>query len=151
MPFHLTEDERQRLAHSMESADSAPTVLSDEVTELAYQLSNIHGRVRVTREASGLHFYIASPICLEDDGDIELTKLHCAINVDKYMAGEGNMVARCMKTGTPFPPPGLVPGLQHRMHHAADVSRRGGRFGQLQHVFEVELQPAALPGAQPGG
>jgi len=78
---------------------SSVTEVPDEYMELARSLSLIHGTIRIAREASGLHFYMASPYCLEHDGEIELHKMHLALNVDKYF-GENNAYAgMCMKSG----------------------------------------------------
>lgn len=81
---------------------SAPTELSSEAENLARQLSQIHGTIRVAAESSGVHFYMASPACLMEDGDIELTKMHLAVNVEKYMVTGEAYVAMCMKTGESY-------------------------------------------------
>ena len=99
----LVGEEKEHFLRTIERTDSAPAELDNETADLAHQLSLIYGRIRVSREASGLHLYVASPACLEEDGEIELHKLHLAINVEKYLTGEDeNMVGLCMKTGTPY-------------------------------------------------
>jgi hypothetical protein len=89
--------------HNQPAARPAPvSTLAEtdpEVQKLAQQLSTIHGTVRIARESSGLHFYIASPYCLEHFGEEELYKLHLAVNVEKYLSGAGDYVAMCMKSG----------------------------------------------------
>ena len=52
--------------------------------------------MRIAREFSGLHFYIACPECLEQEGSSELTKKHLAINPGKDFAGQ-DCCAMCMK------------------------------------------------------
>src|SRR5881394_109861 len=73
-------------------------MLLPEYKDLAKSLSEIHGTVKVARESSGLHFYIACPDCLDDYGESELYKMHLAINVEKYFAGRDGC-ACCMKHG----------------------------------------------------
>ena len=72
----------------IEPIGSAPSQLTPEITDLANRLAYIHGSVRVAIENSGMHLYLASPACLEEDGLIELTKKHLAVNVDKWLRGE---------------------------------------------------------------
>jgi hypothetical protein len=88
-------------ALDLERTSSAPSDLPPDILSLAQQLSQIHGRIRVAQENSGLHFYLASPACLEEDGLVELDKMHLAINVDKWARGQDNC-AYCMKTSTPY-------------------------------------------------
>lgn len=80
--------------------------LPRRVLLLAEALAKIHGEVRVSRETSGLHLYMASPKALEEDGLVELEKLHLAVNVDKHFEKDAKTVregrvtkgcARCMK------------------------------------------------------
>lgn len=88
------------------------TSIPREVLALAEQVAKIHGSVRVSREANGLHIYCASPACLERYGRSELFKKHLAINAEKalgvgdYLMMRGtydaDRVARCMKTGTAY-------------------------------------------------
>ena len=80
---------------------SAPAVLSPEQQNLAEELMDRHGNVRVSREANGTHFYIACPECLENDGEQELWKMHLALNADKWQRGQ-NSAAQCMKSGKVF-------------------------------------------------
>lgn len=101
MPKLLSEYEKQAIKMRLIPASSVPAALDEDALALARQLSAIHGTIRVTREAAGVHFYMASPECLVRDGSVELSKLHLAVNVDKYMAGR-DKVAMCMKTGTPY-------------------------------------------------
>lgn len=76
--------------------------LPTDYLELARELSLIHGRVMVSRESSGIHFYMASPECLEKDGRIELYKRHLAVNADKYIQKGKQRCAMCMKTSHPY-------------------------------------------------
>jgi hypothetical protein len=85
----------------IELTSSAPAALTPEMRQLAADLSAIHGLVRVTREAHGVHFYLASPACLAEDGAVELHKCHLAINVTKYMEGH-TRAALCHKTDTSY-------------------------------------------------
>ena len=75
--------------------------MDERVLRLASQLSVIHGNVRVTKEASGIHLYLPSPICLREYGKAEMYKMHLALNVDKYLKGN-DMCAMCMKTNKPY-------------------------------------------------
>ena len=82
------------------------------VMNLAKALAMKHGDVLVAREARGLHLYMASPIALERDGDIELRKRHLAVNADKYLylgawakrrgTYNNDLCARCMKYEKPY-------------------------------------------------
>jgi len=76
--------------------------VDEAVQKLAHDLSLIHGTIRIAREASGLHFYMASPYCLEEFGEEELFKLHLAVNVEKYLNGGENFVGMCMKSGEAY-------------------------------------------------
>jgi len=95
--------------------------VTDRHLALASSLAARHGKIRVVRERSGIHGYCACPECLESDGRSELYKMHLAINLDKFLAGESfnsgvtggsagdsraveraNSCALCMKTGRPF-------------------------------------------------
>jgi hypothetical protein len=67
MPRLLTQEERQQISLELARTESAPTKLSDEVLSLARDLSAIHGRIRVSVENHGTHFYMASPACLIED------------------------------------------------------------------------------------
>lgn len=97
MPSLLTEAERATLRAKIRSVSSAPAALSDDKLQLAHQLSAIHGDVRVAQEKNGLHFYMASPECLQQDGRSEITKKHLAVNATKAAAGD-KFCAMCMKT-----------------------------------------------------
>ena len=101
MPRIFNTEERAIHLSNLELASSAPAHFSQEEANLAHRLSAIHGTVRVTREDSGLHFYMASPECLQKDGRVELTKMHLAVNVDKYLRGKDSC-AMCMKTGKSY-------------------------------------------------
>lgn len=50
------------------SGDLSTTEIPDNVKKLAEALSKLHGPVVVSREASGLHVRMASPICLAQEG-----------------------------------------------------------------------------------
>lgn len=96
------EEIRKRLANKLSFSSSATGALDPEQLDIAYQLAQNFGRIRVAREESGLHFYMASPACLEEDGKVEFTKMHLAVNVDKYLLYQRDRCAMCMKTGTPY-------------------------------------------------
>jgi len=89
-----------------------PDNIPREVQLLAEALSRRHGTVHVARETNGLHIYMASPICLEQDGRIELQKRHLAVNAERFL-GLGKFANRnlnidrdfagsCMKTGKAY-------------------------------------------------
>lgn len=101
MPRVLTPEERLTTLGQMEMVSASSHEMTDEMLQMANELARIHGRIRVCNETSGIHFYLASPACLDDDGTIELEKLHLAVNVTKYVDGE-TRVAQCMKTGLPY-------------------------------------------------
>lgn len=83
-----------------------------EIMRLAEKLSQIHGTVIVSRESSGCHLYMASPIGLEQDGARELEKRHLAVNADKHFGFgvwksswgtyDPDLCAMCMKTEKPY-------------------------------------------------
>jgi hypothetical protein len=85
----------------------------EAVQQLAERLKLRHGDVRICREKSGWHLYFASPAGLQQDGRIELTKKHLAVNAEKYLAigayakqrgtYSQDRVAQCMKTGKTWP------------------------------------------------
>lgn len=102
MPKEASQEKFQEFTRErLEMISASKSEVSDEALKLAEQLANIHGKIRVAREASGLHFYLASPACLEQDGVVELNKLHLAMNVEKYFSSDERDVscAMCMKTG----------------------------------------------------
>ena len=125
--------QRIRKPAAVIKTSSAPDQLTHAQQELANELMRRHGPLRVAWEASGLHFYIASPACLEEDGAIELEKLHLAINVDKFLDEEGsNMVAMCMKTNTRYDVLDLL-SMQ-------TLSQRG-----YEHKLEIVNTPSSNP------
>lgn len=71
--------------------------IDPKIMNLAERLSSIHGPVSITREASGVHIYIADPDLLKIDGPKELTSKHLAINADKYF-GLGKFDDETFKT-----------------------------------------------------
>ena len=82
MPRPLTEEQQQQVSQGLERTDSAPAELNSEMLMLAHQLSQIHGRIRVSREASGIHFYMASPACLIEDDKLaknDMPALFCRV------------------------------------------------------------------------
>ena len=89
---------------------SAPDVesnvcgITEQHKDLAAQLSRILGRVTLVRESSGVHAYMASPICLDQDGARELQKRHLAVNLDKYLGNEkgSDLCGCCMKTSKAY-------------------------------------------------
>lgn len=85
----------------MERTGSAPNQLPSQYQKLAMDLMAIHGSIRLARERSGLHFYLACPECLEEYGESELYKKHLAVNVDRYFAGKDHS-AQCMKNGRSY-------------------------------------------------
>ena len=88
--------------HDILYTSSAPSTIPDDVLTLAKDLSEIHGTVRITTEKSGIHVYMASPACLEEYGSDELSKMHLAVNLQKYLATGDPMVGFCMKTETKY-------------------------------------------------
>jgi len=88
------------------------TALPREALILAEALMLRHGSVRWARETSGLHLYMASPYALEEDGTVELEKMHLAINVSKYLGLDSwgslrgtynaDRTAFCMKYRKPY-------------------------------------------------
>jgi hypothetical protein len=69
---------------------------------LAQRLAQRHGNVRITLEEGGIHLYMASPECLRRYGGQELTKMHLAVNADKYHKNNEDWSALCMKTDRPY-------------------------------------------------
>ena len=103
MPKQYTPTERESIiAHNLDIVSASEFNLTDEMLSLAQRLSRIHGRIRVTNEASGIHFYMPSPKCLEDYGEDELFKMHLAVNVQKYFEKDADNCGLCMKTNTPY-------------------------------------------------
>ena len=102
--------------------------------QLAQRLALIHGKVRLARESAGIHAYAASPACLIKYGAIELTKMHLAVNLDKYLQGN-DLCAMCMKTNKAYTLTGLLrfPPLKDR-----------GIPNITPHVFEAETNPDYL-------
>ena len=77
------------------------TEVPPNVRDLAEKLMARHGSVRMAKEASGLHLYMASPQCLLDDGEKELHSKHLALNVDKALSGV-RYCAQCMKSSKAY-------------------------------------------------
>ena len=104
--------------------------LDEEALILAQMLSVRHGNVRVAREASGVHFYIASPVCLQQYGDDELWKMHLAINVEKYLRDRetNDVCALCMKTDRPYSMSDLL--------SMKNLEKRG--FKDVSHMITVK-------------
>lgn len=98
--------------------ESAPAAMDPEYEQLARDLSAIHGTVRITNEASGIHFYMACPTCLEEYGEDELHKMHLAFNAEKYIKAGQSSAAMCMKTEESFHLMDLLamPPLDQRGH-----------------------------------
>jgi hypothetical protein len=94
------------------SGDVRKSEVPREILLLADLLARIHGTVTISREASGCHLYMASPIVLEKEGARELEKRHLAINVDRFFGFgtwrnsvgtyDADMSGMCMKTETPY-------------------------------------------------
>jgi len=86
--------------------------LPRDVRYIVARLTAIHGSGHLRQEAKGLHLYLASPKCLEQDGPEELNKRHLTVNLDKYlglglwvgreMAYEEEDCAFCHKTDTRY-------------------------------------------------
>ena len=74
-----------QLEYASSIAESQRLGMDSRIVRLANQLARIHGKVRITKEASGVHLYMASPICLREYGKAELYKMHLALNADKYL------------------------------------------------------------------
>jgi len=89
------------ISYSSSVSEVAKAGLDPRVLRLANRLSVIHGNVRITKESSGIHLYMPSPICLREYGKSELYKMHLAVNVDKYLQGK-DVCALCMKTNKPY-------------------------------------------------
>jgi hypothetical protein len=75
--------------------------LAEEQMEIARRLERLHGDIHVTREASGIHLNMASPVALQLDGDQELQKRHLAVNITKALQRIPNC-AYCMKYRKPY-------------------------------------------------
>ena len=73
-----------------------------EAVLLAQRLAQRHGNVRITLEEGGIHLYMASPECLRRYGEEELSKMHLAVNSDKYHKDNEDWSAMCMKTDRPY-------------------------------------------------
>lgn len=58
---------------------SSPPSLSPAHQGLANGLAAIHGDLSAAQERSGLHFYIACPDCLAENGEAELSSRHLAV------------------------------------------------------------------------
>jgi len=101
--------------------------ISRDALRLARELSIRHGNIRITKEASGIHFYMASPVCLQQYGPSELYKMHLAVNVDKYESGV-DLCGMCMKTNTPY----SVDDLRTM----TNLKRRG--FTDAQHTITIK-------------
>lgn len=56
-----------------------------QIMDLAEKLAEKHGPVTISKEASGIHIYIADPDLLRTDGAKEFSSKHLAINADKYL------------------------------------------------------------------
>jgi hypothetical protein len=80
---------------------SAPVPLSPAHQLLADALAQIHGKVRVAIERSGVHFYLPCPSCLQEGDEDEVCKRHLAVNADKVIAGR-DRATMCMKCDTVF-------------------------------------------------
>jgi hypothetical protein len=89
-------DSEIRLGTSISRFEVPPRAM-----DLAQTLAAIHGNVNIVKEASGIHLYMASPVCLRNYGKDELYKMHLAVNVGKYLDGN-DMVGLCVKTDTPY-------------------------------------------------
>jgi hypothetical protein len=70
--------------------------LSPEHQQLADALAEVHEGVRLGNGGSGLHAYIACPVCLQDAGKDELSDRHLAVNLDKAVKGR-DRVCMCMR------------------------------------------------------
>jgi len=110
------------------SSSLSESEVGEETLILAQMLSVRHGNVRITKEEGGIHLYMASPICLERYGDEELTKMHLAVNADKYNKHQEDWSAMCMKTDTPFRVSELL--------SMKTLERRG--FVEAQHLIQVK-------------
>jgi hypothetical protein len=76
--------------------------IPNDAVLLAQKLAQRHGNVRITMEEGGIHLYMASPECLRRYGDEELSKMHLAVNSDKYHKNSEDWAALCMKTDKPY-------------------------------------------------
>jgi hypothetical protein len=125
--------------------ESSPIALPAHYTEFAGVLITIHGSVRVAQEERGLHFYIACPECLEENGASEIYKKHLALNVDRYFQGE-NHRAMCMKCGTTFNIPELTamrPLAERGIEYKAEVAPMSA--GPNMDLLEKDETGALVP------
>lgn len=96
MPHVFTPTERERIvAHNLDLISASKVDITDDMLALAEKLSQIHGRIRVCRESSGIHFYLPCPECLLSDSD-EIYKSHLAVNAEKYFSGDDESRERCV-------------------------------------------------------
>lgn len=124
--------------------------LGPEYLDLARELSLVHGKVMVARESSGIHFYMASPACLTQDGRVELFKRHLAVNADKYLREGKQRCAMCMKTSRAYTIDELLrmPPLDER--GIKDV-QRGMVQVQVNEARPEDLEPDAQGRMVPKG
>lgn len=134
----------QRAAADIETTSSVET-LDDNYLQLAAKLSAIHGTVRVARENSGIHFYMASPYCLENYGTDELHKLHLAVNIEKYFTEGVTYVGMCMKSGETYDLLDLLsmPPLSDRgyEHQSQVILKKEQDLQHLEHDEHGNLVP----------
>lgn len=86
--------------------------VSRPVLSLAAKIRKIHGDVRIASGGRGVHLEFASPVCLEQQGEVEFHKKHLALNADRYLyqgawsrkkgTYDNDRSAMCMKTGKPY-------------------------------------------------
>lgn len=83
-----------------------------DIVILAEALARKHGRVTIRKENQGVHLYMPSPKCLEEDGKREIQACHLTVNADRYL-GLGKFInkkgtynadasALCHKTDTRY-------------------------------------------------
>ena len=85
--------------------------LPSEVRALAHAMGQIHGDILISSESSGYHLNMASPVLLAQDGRVELSKRHLAVNASRYF-GFGDFeklkprsrdkCGLCMKSRRPY-------------------------------------------------
>jgi hypothetical protein len=112
-----------QLEYASSIAESQRLGMDSRIVRLANQLSRIHGKVRITKEASGVHLYMASPICLKEYGKAELYKMHLALNADKYLKGV-DLCGMCMKTNKPYSVEDLLSMKTSEQRGFTDVQHR---------------------------
>lgn len=86
----------------------SPSSSDDEVTYWMKRIAAIHGGAQLVHSENGRQIRFPSPFALEEDGIIELKKMHAYLNIDVYMglrspkvkgkrAGDKDLCGYCLK------------------------------------------------------